>query len=121
MANEHGTRARSIVSSYLPPARLTVTWHRYPNGCWCALAELNLADPHFAGREGVYIIWRGSDNHRVVRVGQGVIADRLQAHRGDREILSHGPALLATWADVALHHRDGVERYLAEHYRPLVG
>jgi hypothetical protein len=83
---------------------------------------VDLGHPHFSGLEGVYIIWRSADR-RVVRVGQGAIADRLSAHRADPLILAHGLTgeLLVTWAQVSPLYRDGVERYLGEYYKPLVG
>lgn len=84
---------------------------------WCSLQRVNL-DP--VTTEGVYVIWEDSGKNRVVRVGQGYIADRLTQHRNDPEITQYGQ-LLVTWAAVAAQYRDGVERYLADMYSPLVG
>lgn len=67
--------------------------------------------------EGVYIIWSGTS---TVRVGQGIIKDRLGEHRNNRAITAH-PSLLVTWAPVAKLYRDGVERYLADVLKPKVG
>ncbi|GFP25849.1 hypothetical protein HKBW3S25_01330, partial [Candidatus Hakubella thermalkaliphila] len=64
----------------------------------------------------------GGPNPAAVRVGQGVIRERLTAHRNDSDILayrSHG--LYVTWAKVSASQRDGVERYLAERLNPKVG
>ena len=52
-----------------------------------ALLELNLSHKQFDGMEGVYVIWHGSAQPRVVRIGQGVIKDRLGDHRQDKKIL----------------------------------
>jgi len=68
--------------------------------------------------EGIYIIWQG--NGPVIRVGQGIIKDRFTAHRNDGEITKYGN-LYATWAPVSVGHRDGIERYLANSLRPVVG
>lgn len=72
---------------------------------------------------GVYIIWHGGSTPRVVRVGQGDIAERLTAHRGDPIILAYEKfgTLYVTWAAVPVRLVDGVERYLAERWRPLIG
>jgi len=73
---------------------------------------------------GVYIIWHTGQNPWTVYVGQGDVKDRLTSHRGDQRILAHryGSALRVTWAEVALGSvRDGIERYLANELKPLVG
>ena len=72
---------------------------------------------------GVYVIWHGGAVPRVVRVGQGVVADRLTSHRKDAAVLSYEQSgiLYVTWAAVPARLVDGVERYLAERLRPLVG
>lgn len=108
------------LASLLFPESVPVTWAKYTSGAWCGLATLNLAAPELVDAGGVYVIWRPYDR-RAVRVGQGTIVDRLRQHRCDREILTHGPGLLVTWANVAPSWRDGVERYLANQYQPLVG
>lgn len=108
------------LAALLAPQSLAVDWWRRSDGNWCSLLTLDLANFCFIGRDGVYIIWRASDG-RVVRVGQGWIADRLRAHRADPEIVAHGPHLLVTWTEVLSLWQDGVERYLADHYQPLVG
>jgi len=72
--------------------------------------------------EGVYIIWHAGPNPATVRVGQGVIKDRLSFHRNDPEILAYKNfGLFATWASVSNENCDGVERYLAESLKPKVG
>ena len=76
---------------------------------------------------GVYVIWQsGGMLYRptIIRVGQGDIGNRLQAHLNDTAVNRYntqGNPLYVTWAEAGLLVRDGVERYLAETYRPLVG
>src|SRR5262249_58770910 len=71
---------------------------------------------------GVYVIWYYGNPGRVVRLGQGKIADRIAAHRRDAQITRYRPnRLLITWAAVPPAMMDGVERYLSERYPPLVG
>mgnify|MGYP003678116236 CR=1 FL=1 len=84
---------------------------------WCSFQNVNLAS---VATEGVYVIWEDGGDNRAVRVGQGDIAKRLAQHRLDPAITQYGQ-LRVTWAAVAAQYRDGVERYLAENYSPLVG
>jgi len=88
---------------------------------WCSLVNLDLSG---VTESGVYIIWHEGNPGRVVYVGQGApISGRLAAHRKDSRILSYAKsgALRVTWASVPAAQRDGVERYLADKWKPLVG
>ena len=83
------------------------------------------------GGTGVYIV-RQTTGPTVV-VGQGVLKDRLSALQKDGRVLCHdspGSPLLATWAIIQglkqtrmlyATQLDGIERYLAETLKPLVG
>lgn len=84
---------------------------------YCDLLTLKLENISDAG---VYVIWHEGNPSRVVRVGQGDVAARLATHRRDTEIVNYGK-LRVTWAVVPASHRDGVERYLADTWHPLVG
>ena len=95
-----------------------LNWIKCAGGNWCSFREVDLGNGHFDGLEGVYIIWQ-SDGP-VVRVGQGVIRDRISVHREDPAITNYGN-LSVTWAKVASQDRDGIERYLAETLSPEVG
>jgi hypothetical protein len=72
---------------------------------------------------GVYVIWHSGQPGRVVKVGQGVIRDRLTAHRNDPAISGYSARgqMGVTWATVPAAQRDGVERYLGDYYKPLAG
>lgn len=100
---------------------MNLQWIKCGNGAdWCPLENVNLAS---VKTEGVYIIWHKGNPGRVVRLGQGNIADRLRAHRIDPNVMAyakHGK-LCVTWAALPLAQRNGVERYLADTWRPLVG
>lgn len=61
---------------------------------------------------------------RVVYVGQGYVGQRLLRHKYSLRIRaqSRGAGLLVTWARVySQRDRDGIERFLAEQYNPVVG
>jgi hypothetical protein len=96
-----------------------VHWIKCDGNNWCPFERVNLSG---VNTTGVYVIWHGGNPARTVRVGQGDIADRLTAHRNDSSVMNyrqHG--LWVTWAAVPHHQLDGVERYLSDLLKPLVG
>ena len=95
----------------------TVHWVKSSRGAWCELERLDLKSVKGAG---VYVIWAGKT---WLYVGQGDIASRLQAHRGEDAIMEWRKegALMVTWAIVPDSQLDGLERYLADALRPTVG
>lgn len=100
---------------------LSLSWVKCGNATdWCSLESVNLSK---VNTEGVYIIWHQGNPGRVVRVGQGNIADRVESHRQDSGITAHEKygSVRVTWAYVEARYRDGVERFLAEKWKPLVG
>ena len=99
-----------------------VNWIKCNREKWYNLLNLDLSDPHFEGLVGVYIIWHGGNNPATVRIGQGVIRDRLAKHKQDPEILRYQEyGLFVTWAQVPEQYLDGVERYLGEVLNQIVG
>lgn len=90
------------------------------NRVWCGLETVDLSN---VTASGVYLIWHAGTPARAVYVGQGDIPTRLQAHRTSQNILKYNTLgrLLVTWTQVDSPHRDGVERYLADRYKPLEG
>jgi hypothetical protein len=99
---------------------LVVEWIKCNGNAWCSFDDVNLSNVTAAG---VYVIWHDGNPARVVRVGQGRIAERISAHRNDRAITVYRASgkLRVTWAAVSAAQRDGVERYLADTYHPLIG
>lgn len=100
---------------------LTVKWLKCgDDGHYCSFEKLDFST---VTAHGIYVIWHAGDPSRVVRIGQGDVSKRLAAHQLDQEIMAcreYGK-LLVTWAAVLAAQRDGVERYLADQYPPLVG
>lgn len=95
----------------------TVQWIKCQGNVWCQLDNLNLQT---VSGNGVYIIWSGTS---TIYVGQGIIASRLAAHLNDPQIMRYNTPnkLMATWAIVPANQWDGIERYLADTLKPLVG
>jgi len=101
---------------------MNVEWVKCQNDVWCDLANVNLDASHFNALEGVYIIWHRGAHPATVRVGQGIIKDRLATHRNDRDIQAFAHlGLSVTWASVAAPYRNGVEAFLATRLTPEVG
>ena len=99
---------------------LQVQWVKCTGDNWC---PFKLVDLSGVKTLGVYIIWHEGNPGRVVRVGQGDIAVRIGKHRNDSEITQYEKSgtLRVTWASVPAQYLNGVERYLADTWSPLVG
>lgn len=99
---------------------LTVSWIKSTTDTWLPLETVDLSG---VTARGVYVIWHEGQPARVVRLGQGNIADRLRSHRTDTAITGFRArgVLRVTWASLPVAQWDGVERYLADRYSPLVG
>lgn len=97
---------------------MTVYWGKCnPNDSWCSLKNLNLDHEVFNDLNGVYIIWSGNE---VIRLGSGIIRNRLKEHRENPEITVY-PNLFVTWAKVNGNQMEGVEKFLADRLNPKVG
>lgn len=101
---------------------MNLSWNKCQNDVWCDLSTVNLQHAHFQNMKGVYIIWHGGKSPATVRVGQGNIAERLAAHRQDKQVQAYAVhTLYVTWASVPAASHDGVEAFLADRLNPLVG
>lgn len=100
---------------------LQIEWIKCGSGKnWCPFETVDLDG---VTTKGVYVIWHQGNPARTVYVGQGDVKARLCQHRNDARITKHANSgtLRVTWASVPAAQRDGVERYLADYYNPLVG
>jgi len=96
---------------------MEVTWNNCTGDVWCDFNSLNLTHEHFNNMVGVYIIW---SNRIVVRVGSGIIKDRIADHRNNNNITRY-PNLKVTWASVSETYMQRVEAYLGNTLNPTVG
>ena len=112
---------------------ITVQWQRcLKNSLWCQFNEKLLSNGRFETRlgdhsvniSGVYIIWTGIGNRTVLKVGSGIIKDKLEAHLRDPEIQAYKPTrLYVTWASTvsvigAKEIQKGVEKFLDIVFKP---
>jgi len=65
---------------------MEVTWINCTGGIWCNFNNVNLTHEHFNNMVGVYIIW---SNQTVVRIGSGIINERIADHRKTPDITRH--------------------------------
>lgn len=99
---------------------LNVAWVKSKAQTWLEFQTFGLDSDY---GDGVYIIWHAGNPGRVVYVGQGDIANRLECHRTNSKVTQYANTgkLYVTWANVPVNQIDGVERYLADTWSPLVG
>ncbi len=97
-------------------------WSKCTRDNWHDLLDINLDLNHFDGIRGVYVIWYDGKKPTVLKVGQGLIHERINEHRKDYVLAAYCQyGLYVTWAEVEKNDCDGVERYIGESLRPLVG
>ena len=56
---------------------MNLNWHKCQGEVWCNFNAVNLDHNHFNNTEGVYIIWHGGTNPKVVYVGRGTSEKEL--------------------------------------------
>lgn len=97
-------------------------WFRCFGDKWCDLFEIDLDHSHFDGRTGVYVIWYGDKKPTVLKVGQGILRDCLNEDKKDYVLAAYRQyGLYVTWAKVMEYDCAGVEKYLGEVLKPVVG
>jgi hypothetical protein len=98
---------------------VVLTWISSQGNRWCTLTEVDLSG---VSTVGIYLIWYAGEPGRMVCIGQGDIAARLRALRSEGLAQTYGEAgdLLVTWAKVSAARIDGITRYLAETWPPLI-
>lgn len=96
---------------------LELKWTKCMGDVWCDFHRVNLSHAHFDNLSGVYVIW---SNKITVRVGSGIIKDRIADHRNDPQITAF-PNLRVVWAQVNRNQMQGVEKYLSDLLNPKVG
>lgn len=101
-----------------------VKWEKCALDKWAHLKTLDLTSPSLVENGmynlGVYIIWSETEK-RVIRVGSGHVAQRLDDHLKNSEILKH-EELLVTFAIIKEREEVlSIETYLGYIYDPVVG
>ena len=112
---------------------VTLRWQKcIKNSLWCQFNERLLSDgrlearlgDHCTGISGVYIIWAGTEDRTVLKVGSGIIKDKLAADLRDPEVQAYKPArLYVTWASTLSvigpeEIQKGIEKFLGVVFKP---
>ncbi len=107
---------------------------------WQPMLTINWKLPEYC-TSGLYIIYARDERSpllkalkplppvNIIRIGQGVISERLKAHSKNYKITKYGNPysydyigrLYATCTEIPFVWRDGIERFLADYLKPLVG
>jgi len=98
---------------------LEVKWERTDQCYWRELMKIDFADPEFKRLRGIFIIWHGGNNPRVIYIGHGDIPTQLEKLRVKQEFQKYIPiGLYVTWAKFKPEHMKGVHRYLNYKLKP---
>lgn len=98
-----------------------LTWIKCQGEVWCKLNAVRLEHEHFNNRHGVYLIWHGGPAPATLKVGHGLIRDRLTQERTNPEVQKFDNlGLFATWAAVPNEQIDGVLAFLAQKLNPII-
>ncbi|MBE2188512.1 MAG: hypothetical protein IAE98_03510 [Candidatus Kapabacteria bacterium] len=98
---------------------MAIDWHKCKGGVWCDLFQLDLEHEFLRNLSGVYIVWSGTTEKSVLKVGSGLISTELKKERSDLaiQIFSHH-GVYVSWAEVSALKRESVMLYLAEVLSP---
>jgi hypothetical protein len=101
---------------------MEVEWLKCNDDVWCNLHKVNVNHEFIKDCEGVYIIWSGKDEERVVlKVGSGNIKQGIVQSRSNLAIKAFEHlGVYVTWAEVSSIRRTGVELYLLDQLEPRI-
>ena len=101
---------------------MQIDWVKETPDRWFRLDFVDLAK---IKTYGVFVIWKPGvariTPSVTILVGHGDVATSLLNARHDVAVSKHGRDLLVTWAAVDILYVAGVEAYLVQQLRPLVG
>jgi hypothetical protein len=99
-----------------------IDWVKENPDRWFRLDFVDLAKVNCYG---VFVIWKPGipqvTPSMTIQVGHGDIASSLLKARHAFAVSKHGRDLLVTWAAVDVLYVSGVEAYLVQQLRPLIG
>ena len=100
---------------------LEVKWERTDQCYWQELMKLDFSEPSNKRLQGVFIVWHGSSNPRVIYIGHGHIFKELEKVSCKREVKQFVQlGLFVTWAKIKPELMTGVHRFLNDKLRPTL-
>lgn len=96
-------------------------WYKCKGDIWCDLFKLDMDHEVLRKAEGVFIIWTGASERKVLKVGSGSIRSMLMTAKSDIAIHAFANiGVFVTWTEITAIKRSGVELYLINNLKPLV-
>ena len=96
-------------------------WFKCKGGVWCELYKLNLDHDYFAKSEGVFVIWAGMDDKKIIMVGSGNIKKKLEEAKNDHAVTAFIKAgVFVSWIEVSMLKRNSAEVFLHNTLTPLI-
>lgn len=94
-------------------------WFRCKGGIWCELNKLDLSHDYMQAAEGVYVVWSGMKDRKVLIVGSGKIGKQLHEVREQLFIKAFFHlGVYVSWVEVGSIKRAGVEAFLNKELEP---
>jgi hypothetical protein len=92
---------------------MKVEWYKCQGGIWCELNKVDTEHSILSNVTGVYVIWSGTKERVIIKVGYGKISDELEINKSDFAVQAFASkGLYVSWAEVPLLKRKGVSSYL---------
>ncbi len=102
-------------------SRRYIEWILSTERQWLDFLNVDLSELNRRGDKGVYVIFSVmQDEPQAIRLGQGIIAERIAEHQENDAITGFGE-LRVTWAVDLEKFLDGIESYLADTLNPIIG
>jgi hypothetical protein len=80
---------------------MLLEWYKCRGGVWCELNKIDLDHKYIRKLEGVYVIWSGRQERKILRVGSGNIRSELTNNKKDLSILAFFHlGVYVSWAEV---------------------
>lgn len=100
---------------------MATNWYRCKGDIWCELFKLDLDHEVLRKAEGVFILWTGQKDRKILKVGSGLVRSHLLSAKSDLAIQAFANiGVFVSWIDVGMLKRGGVEAYLLNTLKPLI-
>ncbi len=97
------------------------SWYKCKGDIWCELFKLDMDHEVLRKADGVYIIWSGAKERKILKVGSGSIRSQLMSAKTDLAIQAFANiGVFVTWVEISAIKRSGVELYLQNTLKPLI-
>lgn len=100
---------------------MKIDWYKCEGDIWCDLEKVDAANKLFNQLDGVYVIWIGSLNRTVLRIGHGNIRSQISANKNDLAVRAFSHlGVYITWCKVSENNQKGIHAYLSKTMFPKI-